>query len=172
MGFYDTPRDACAVALTGNHACVAQEAASRAVIPYNVEVVSQFDQALRTVEADPSQLGQAFGNNIINAVQAMPDGGRLMVRSEVISPGWVGISFSDTGAGMPPDSLGKIFEPLFTTKARPVGLGLAITRMMVERHGDTVGVDSEVGKGSTFTVKLPIRSEAAGPAPGQQAYVA
>jgi len=91
-----------------------------------------------------------------------------MVRSEVISPGWVSISFSDTGVGMPPDNLGKIFEPLFTTKARGIGLGLAITRMMVERHGGTAEVDSKVGKGSTFTVKLPIRSEGAGPAPGPQ----
>jgi len=148
---------------------VVQAALSRAVMPENVEVVSPLDPALPTIEGDPGQLGQAFGNIILNAIQAMPDGGRLMVRSEVVSPGWVSISFSDTGVGIPPDNLGKIFEPLFTTKARGIGLGLAICRMMVERHGGTVEVDSEVGKGSTFTVKLPIGSEAAEPAPGQQA---
>jgi signal transduction histidine kinase len=66
------------------------------------------------------------------------------------------ISFTDTGVGIPQENLGRLFEPLFTTKAKGIGLGLALTRTMVEGHGGTIEVQSEVGKGSTFTVKLPI----------------
>ena len=125
-----------------------------------------------------------FDNLIRNAVQAMPDGGQLSVISEQLSvnseqpsisnlqspipgPGQVSdlqsldrdrslisISFTDTGVGIPPEKLDRLFEPLFTTKAKGIGLGLALCKMLVEGHGGTIEVESEVGKGSTFTVKL------------------
>ena len=89
----------------------------------------------------------------------MPEGGQLVVTSE--SPGneWVAVSFADTGEGIPEENLPKLFEPLFTTKAKGIGLGLAVTKTMVEGHGGTIEVQSEVGRGSTFTVRLPIRGE-------------
>ena len=103
----------------------------------------------------------------------MPEGGRLVVKtsaslraepqaegsvepSEAPTPGWVAVSFTDTGVGIPEENLGKVFEPLFTTKARGIGLGLPITKTLVEGHGGTIKVKSVVGKGSTFTVRLPL----------------
>jgi signal transduction histidine kinase len=136
---------------------VVQEALSRIAVPENVEVVSQLDEALPTILADPDQLGQVFGNIILNAVQAMAEGGRLVLRSEVESPEWVAVSFTDTGAGISEENLDKLFEPLFTTKAKGVGLGLAVVKSLVEGHGGNIKVQSEVGKGSTFTVRLPTK---------------
>jgi len=134
---------------------VIREALSRITVPRNVEVVSQLDKSLPSILTDPDQLGQVFGNIILNAIQAMPEGGLLTVKSEVPSPEWVGISFADTGIGIPRENLRKLFEPLFTTKAKGIGLGLAITKTLVEAHDGTIKVQSEVGKGSTFTVRLP-----------------
>ena len=70
--------------------------------------------------------------------------------------GWVLISVSDTGVGIPEKNLERIFEPLLTTKAKGIGLGLTLVKTLVEEHGGTVGVESRVGEGSTFTVRLPL----------------
>ena len=143
-----------------------QEALSCAALPENVEVVSQLDGALPAIMADPDQLGQIFGNIILNAIQAMPDGGQLMVKtsagsvepSEAHNPQWVAISFADTGVGIPEESLGRLFEPFFTTKAKGIGLGLALSKTLTKGHGGTIQIQSEVGKGSIFTVMLPVSS--------------
>jgi signal transduction histidine kinase len=137
-----------------------KEALSRATVPPNVEVVSQLDETLPIIRADPNQLGQAFGSIILNAIQAMPEGGQLVVKTAEVSENlpqseWVAISFADTGVGIPKENLDKLFEPLFTTKAKGIGLGLAVTKTLVEGHGGTIEVQSEVEKGSTFTVRLP-----------------
>jgi signal transduction histidine kinase len=132
-----------------------QEALSRIAVPENVEVVSRLNGRLPIIVADPDQLVQVFGNIVLNAVQAMSGGGRLVVKSQVPSPEWVAVSFADTGVGIPEENLGRLFEPLFTTKAKGIGLGMAVTKTLVEGHGGTIEVESEVGKGSTFTVKLP-----------------
>ncbi len=137
---------------------VVQEALSRTAVPENVEVVSQLDEELPTIPADPDQLGHAFGNIILNAVQAMPDGGHLVVETALRAE-WVAVSFTDTGVGISKENLGKLFEPLFTTKAQGIGLGLAVTRTLVEEHGGAIEVQSEEGQGSTFTVRLPIAFE-------------
>ena len=134
---------------------VVQDALSRTTVPENVEVVSQLDEALPTILADPDQLAQVFGNLILNGAQAMPEGGQLVVKSEVLSREWVAVSITDSGVGIPEENLEKIFEPLFTTKAKGIGLGLALVKTLVEGHGGRIEVRSEVGKGSTFTVRLP-----------------
>ena len=134
---------------------VARDALSRITLPENIAVVSQLDVALPTIMADPDQLKQVFGNIILNAIQAMPEGGQLTVTSEVPSREWVAISFTDTGVGIPEENLGKLFEPLFTTKAKGIGLGLPIAKILVEAHDGTIKVQSEVGKGSTLTVRVP-----------------
>jgi two-component system sensor histidine kinase/response regulator len=139
---------------------VVQEALSRIAVPENVEVVSRLDGRLPTILADPDQLSKVFGNIILNAVQAMPEGGQLVVKTLKVSEKlpkseWVAISFTDTGVGIPEESLGKLFEPLFTTKAKGIGLGMAVTKTLVEGHGGSIEVQSELGKGSTFTVRLP-----------------
>jgi PAS domain S-box-containing protein len=151
---------------------VVQEALSRIAVPENVEVVGQLDETLPIMLADPDQLGQVFGNIILNGIQAMPEGGQLVVRtsaspstplrtgsvepSEAPSTEWVAVSIADTGVGIPEENLSKLFEPLFTTKAKGIGLGLALTKTLVEGHGGTIEVESQVGKGTTFRVRLPM----------------
>ncbi len=142
----------------------------RITIPEDIEVMTQLDETVPTILADPDQLVQAFGNIILNGIQAMLEGGRLLVKTARLSSpktsevsekpprsGWVAVSFADTGVGIPEENLEKLFEPLFTTKAKGVGLGLALVKTLVEVNGGSVEVESEVGKGSTFTVRLPTR---------------
>ena len=112
----------------------------------------------------PSQIEQVLLNLIINARQAMPRGGylRLEVR-ENVEQSLVEIKVGDTGSGIPPDRLRMIFEPFFTTKEPDsdghggTGLGLSVCRQIIEQHQGRIRVESLVGKGSTFTLKLPIQ---------------
>jgi signal transduction histidine kinase len=133
-----------------------EETLSNVSMPENGEVVRRLDEALPAILGDPDQLRQVFGNIILNAIQAMPEGGKLAVTSEAPSPGWVAVSITDTGEGILEENVEKVFEPLFTTKAKGIGLGLALTKTLVEGHGGSIEVQSEVGKGSTFRVKLPV----------------
>jgi len=129
---------------------------SRISIPKNIKVEYPVKESLPRVQADPDQLDQVFGNIILNAFQAMPQGGQLMIKAETQEPGWVAVSFADTGVGIPGENIEKIFEPLFTSKAKGIGLGMAISKSFVEGHGGIINVHSQIGKGSTFTVKLPV----------------
>ena len=138
---------------------IVPEVLSRISVPENIEVVSQLGETLPAILADPDQLRQVFGNIILNAVQAMPEGGQLSVKSEVSSPGWVTVSFADTGVGIPVEKLAMVFEPLFTTKAKGIGFGLAVVKTLVEVHGGAIEVQSGVGEGSTFMVRLPISTK-------------
>ena len=106
--------------------------------------------------ADPHLMQRVLANLILNAVQATPDGGKVIVSAST-DDGWVAISVHDTGTGIPNDVKDKLFKPLFTSKAKGTGLGLAVVKRIVEAHAGQVIVQSEVGKGSTFTVKLPVR---------------
>ncbi len=124
-------------------------------IPKNIEVLNQVDDKSPMIVADPDQLDQVFTNLITNAVQAMPDGGQLTINSK-INRKWVETSITDTGIGILEENLTNIFKPLFTTKAKGIGLGLAIIKTLVDGHRGIIQVQSQVGMGSTFTVKLPI----------------
>lgn len=136
---------------------VLQKALDGIFVPQSVEVVSCLDEALPMIFADPDQLVQIFGHLIRNAVQALPEGGRLVIKSEVSDPEWIAISFTDTGGGIAKEKQAKVFEPFFTTKARGIGLGLALTRTLVKKQGGTIELKSELGKRSVFTVKLPVK---------------
>jgi two-component system, NtrC family, sensor kinase len=117
------------------------------------------------VEADYGQLRQAFVNIAINGCEAMGRGGRLAVATRPLpDTGSVEISFADTGPGIPPEVLRKIFDPFFTTKEKGTGLGLSVVYGIVERHRGKVEVESAVGKGTRFTIRLPAagRGEPAG----------
>ena len=103
---------------------------------------------------DPKQMVQVVRNLITNARQAMPDGGRVTIRARA-EDAMVTISVSDTGTGMSKETLARLFEPLFTTKAKGIGLGLAISKHLVESNGGSISVWSEEGKGSTFTMMMP-----------------
>ena len=144
---------------------VVRETLSRTPLPDapRVEVVLELDEDLPPILADPDQLVQVFGNLVRNGVQAMSQGGQVTIKTSEECrgdpggrPEWVTVSVADSGAGISEENLKKIFEPLFTTKAKGIGLGLALVKTLVEGHGGTIGVESQVGEGSTFTVRLPI----------------
>jgi signal transduction histidine kinase len=135
-----------------------------------VEVTRQEVARLPPVMADFNQLQQVFINLVVNAIQAMNEGGKLTIKSSLGEDGWVKVSVQDTGCGIAPENMDKLFTPFFTTKGevKGVGLGLAVSYGIIERHGGRIEVQSELGRGSTFTVYLPAAKEAAPPAPLQE----
>ena len=138
---------------------ILEEVLSGAKQAGDIEVITQMDKSLPPIPADPDQLVQIFRNIILNAIQAMPEGGSLTIKTEAAVPHWITVFITDTGVGISKEHLGKIFEPLFTGKAKGIGLGMAITKTFVEGHGGTIDVQSKVGKGSTFKIRLPLREK-------------
>jgi signal transduction histidine kinase len=109
------------------------------------------------VRGDEYQLQQAFLNLFFNAIEAMNPGGKLTVKTEMVAkPQSIRVSIADTGIGIPAQNLGRVFDAFFTTKQQGTGLGLPITRRIVEEHKGTITVESEANKGSTFYVTLPV----------------
>jgi signal transduction histidine kinase/DNA-binding response OmpR family regulator len=123
----------------------------------NIALEEKYDPGLPPVEVDVPQCKQVFLNLITNALDAMPSGGTLTVAA-ALDGEFVRIDFGDTGAGIPAANFDKIFDPFFTTKPaiKGTGLGLSVSLGIVQSHGGTIDVKSEVGKGSVFSVKLPI----------------
>jgi two-component system, NtrC family, sensor kinase len=116
---------------------------------------------LPRIECMPSQLNQVFLNLVTNAAQATPEqGGEIVVRTRVEDPGHVAVDVIDNGHGIAPEIRKKIFDPFFTTKevGKGTGLGLSICYKIVESHGGRIDVQSDVGKGTRFTVVLPVKS--------------
>jgi PAS domain S-box-containing protein len=128
---------------------------AKTAIPNNIQVVTGFDETPQML-LDREQIRRVLLNIIQNAVQAMPEGGRITLRIRV-EEGEVMVSVEDTGVGIPEENLSRIFTPLFSTKAKGVGLGLTISKQIVEAHGGEIILESEVGKGSTFTIRLPLK---------------
>ena len=127
---------------------------SKVRIPQNVKVSFKVSEPLPTVMIDPVVMRRVFTNLITNAIQAMPDGGELTVdlsRTEE----HLFVSFRDTGVGIPEEKVDKLFNPFFTTKAKGQGLGLTVCKRLVEACDGRITVESKLGEGSTFTVKLP-----------------
>jgi PAS domain S-box-containing protein len=122
--------------------------------PEGVHVTTEVASDLPTVYVDPRQIEQVLTNLVTNAYQAMPEGGSLTISAKA-EQNKVAVSVTDTGCGISPENLEKLFEPLFTTKARGIGLGLAVSKNLVETNGGSIEVVSEEGKGSTFTIILP-----------------
>jgi two-component system NtrC family sensor kinase len=111
---------------------------------------------------DPDLLQQALLNISLNAIKAMPGGGKVTVETRFEmpaegKPGSVKIVISDTGEGIPPENLGRIFSPFYTTRQQGTGLGLSITQRIVEQHNGEISVESRPGRGSDFTISLPFR---------------
>ncbi|MCS6829687.1 MAG: GAF domain-containing protein [Armatimonadota bacterium] len=109
-----------------------------------------------TIKADPTQLKEALRNLIINAVQAMPEGGTLSIIAEPAPADAVSITVKDTGTGIPPEDIDRIFTPFYTTKAKGSGLGLANVQKIVESHSGTISVQSQVGVGTEMRMILPV----------------
>jgi two-component system NtrC family sensor kinase len=132
---------------------------------HNIEVKTDLVFDLPSIVIDPSQVQRVFINMIANAAEAMNGNGKLFVSTNCDRErGCIETIFSDTGSGISEENLEKIFDPFFTTKetGHGVGLGLAISYGIIKEHGGSISVESEVGKGTTFTIRLPVTSIEAG----------
>jgi PAS domain S-box-containing protein len=145
---------------------LAQESLLLALRGSNVQGIIEIPDSIHAIEADEGQLSQTFNNIIINAEQAMPEGGTLTIYAENIvladknkqglQPGnFVKICFADGGCGISDEDLKKIFDPYFTTKTGGTGLGLTSAYSIINKHGGYIEVNSVVGKGTVFTLYLP-----------------
>jgi len=125
-------------------------------IKHKAEVVRDYGE-LPLVECLPSQLNQVFLNLLMNAVQAIGERGQITLRTRHEND-WVSIVVSDTGSGIAPENRKRVFDPFFTTKpvGKSTGLGLSVAYGIVRKHGGRIDLDSELGKGSIFTVRLPV----------------
>jgi PAS domain S-box-containing protein len=139
---------------------VVADALLAVAIPGNIAVQDSTPQELRMV-VDTARIRRLFINIIKNAIEAMPKGGKLAIRSRK-SDGNVEVVFSDTGAGMPKDVMQRLWRPLQTTKARGMGLGLAISKRIVDAHRGSIRIESKDGGGTTVTVTLPLRQASFG----------
>jgi signal transduction histidine kinase len=121
-----------------------------------ISVRRNYQAAPDTVRGDDAQLQQVFLNLLLNAIEAMGANGELTVTTEAADGGQLKIQIRDTGTGIAPENLARLFEPFFTTKKNGTGLGLTISKRIALEHQGTIEVRSEIAKGSTFTLSLPV----------------
>ena len=124
----------------------------------DINLVRKLNSQVPDIMADPSQIHQTLVNLVVNAIQAMPEGGRLTVRTDASEDNVI-LKVEDTGTGMDEELIENIFMPFFTTKEMGTGLGLPVVHGIVTAHGGTIKVDSKVNFGSRFVVQLPIKSD-------------
>jgi two-component system NtrC family sensor kinase len=122
-----------------------------------IKIIREFSPGLPRIKADPDQLQQVCLNLILNAIQAMPDGGKLILHTESEN-GNLKLAVQDTGCGISPENMHRLFTPFFTTKkeVKGVGLGLAVSYGIIQRHHGKISVKSKEGEGTTFSIELPI----------------
>ena len=130
---------------------------SKITVPENIKVEVKLGEISKML-LDEERVQRVCHNLILNAVQAMPEGGKLAIQTTKQDDS-AKLIVRDTGVGIPKEIVPRLFTPLFSTKAKGIGLGLVICKQIVEGHDGNITVDSRVGEGSTFTVKLPIRTE-------------
>lgn len=131
----------------------------------SIKVIEELDYDLTPLAGNANRLKQVLINLVMNALQAMEEGGRLALRTAMLNPGEVQIQVADTGTGISEETMARIFEPFYTTKApgEGTGLGLFITKQIVEALGGRIEVASKAGKGTTFTIVLPLPSAGSAP---------
>jgi PAS domain S-box-containing protein len=134
-----------------------EQTLGKLTVPPSVAVRLEIPATLPPVRVDPMQIHQVFRNLISNGIEAMPEGGTLEIRA-VEAGDTIRVEVRDSGVGMEPEQLGRLFQPLFTTKARGIGLGLVVVKNLTEANGGKVEVQSEAGKGTTVSVILPVES--------------
>jgi len=123
----------------------------------NIRIEKDLDRSLPPVDLDRNKIQQVFSNLVMNAREAMPEGGALTITSRLSRDGaFLEIAFADTGVGIPRENIPKLFDPFFTTKSFGTGLGLAVSYGIIRQRGGTIEVQSEVGRGSVFTVRIPL----------------
>ena len=137
-------------------------------MPKNIEITLKLKDDLPLIKADPTQMQQVVMNLAVNARDAMPTGGRLVIETSVVGKengaangltpgkgGFLKLSISDTGMGMDVETQRKIFDPFFTTKETGMGVGLSISRSIIEAHGGRMWAESNAAGGATFRFTLP-----------------
>lgn len=124
--------------------------------PPHIQLDKRFEAPDVPLDIDKTEMQQAIRNLIGNGIEVMPQQGTVRIRTAMADEGTACIEIGDSGSGIPPDVLDKIFAPFFTTKARGTGLGLAVVRKVIDRHKGRVEVESTVGKGTTFRLFLPV----------------
>jgi signal transduction histidine kinase len=134
---------------------LAQEIIQEIDIPTSIAIVTDFDLNMIDVITDSFQIKRALANIIINAIEAMPETGKLTLSTATENNGYISVTVSDTGPGLTEEQMSKLFRPLHTTKETGVGLGLTITRLLVEANGGKIEVESEPGAGTAFKIFLP-----------------
>lgn len=130
------------------------------IVLQNIEVHKQLDKNLPEIWVDADHIQQVLVNIALNAIEAMPKGGQLTIRSDPLTDGKISVAITDTGTGIKMEDVKNLFDPFFTTKSSGTGLGLAISYGIVHQHGGEIKVHSHLHKGSTFTVILPVDSPA------------
>jgi signal transduction histidine kinase len=129
---------------------------------HSVVIRTEFAESLPRIMADSVQVQQVLMNLMLNAIQAMKDaGGELVIKSQQTDDGKMLISVSDSGLGLPAEKADQIFDPFFTTKSEGSGMGLAISRSIVESHGGRLWASTNTVRGATFYFTLPIQTTAA-----------
>jgi len=123
----------------------------------NIEIITDYEM-LPELYVDPEFIKTCLYNVILNAFQAMPDGGRIIITTKNFETKFC-ITIDDTGIGLPEDKAARVFDPFFTTKSKGLGLGLALTKRVIEEHKGKVDFKSNEGKGSTVTIMLPMQKE-------------
>jgi two-component system NtrC family sensor kinase len=127
---------------------------------HDIKVVKKLAQDLPNTTVDPAQIQQVITNIIINAAEAMAEGGTLSVETRLVQDGkFIEMRFTDTGVGIDEEGIGKLFDPFYSTKEKGTGLGLSVTYGIVKSHEGRIGVESRVGEGATITILLPVKAE-------------
>lgn len=145
---------------TDVHALIEEVIAGVSLQPVfeEVQIVRHYDSDLPNIMADPAQLRQVFINLLNNAAEAMPGRGQIIIGTRPVQDKWVEIKVTDTGCGIQEENLGRLFTPFFTTKVgKGTGLGLSIIYGIIKMHRGQISVQSQVGKGTTFTITLPVK---------------
>jgi PAS domain S-box-containing protein len=135
-----------------------QNTLSTITVPEAIRISVDIDPSVRRILVDSTLMMRALTNLVTNAIQAMPNGGQLTITGSSTDENAL-ISIRDTGSGITTENLNKIFTPLYTTKSKGMGLGLAVAERLAKAHGGTITVDSQVDNGTTFTIKIPCRKQ-------------
>lgn len=126
------------------------------LLRHKIEIAESFENTKIFVKIDPSQIRQVILNLLFNAIDALPEGGRIEIKTKTLINDQIVIEISDNGPGIPKENLARIFDPFFTTKDEGTGLGLSICHQIIKNHKGLIEVKSEIGKGTTFIIKLPL----------------
>jgi signal transduction histidine kinase len=127
-------------------------------MPQTIQVSIEIPRDFPKISVDPTLMTRALTNLLRNAIEAMPQGGKLTIEASQ-AHGEIFIRIRDTGVGIAEENVPKLFKPLFTTKAKGQGFGLPVCKQIIEAHGGSIAVESQLGKGTTFTLRMPLNKQ-------------